>query len=176
MLSGEATNTNFIVFGLTRSGLKPTSYHTWVEHVNHYATDAVTHLWSRGFWAVTNIIFLMFITRLFWLNNFHKYKSLVLHRIDYYTNLVDINKYKYLKFYNSLIFILFSDDLTTGYQILSNVSKVPRFETIAMFMSKPEKKGNILNLIFVYLIYLEWCPIWRSRQTLSLDHSESYKD
>ena len=33
MLSGEATNTNFIVFGLTRSG---------IEHAaNHYTTDAV---------------------------------------------------------------------------------------------------------------------------------------
>ena len=41
------------------------------------------------------------------------------------------------------------DDLTTGYQILSNVSKVPRFETIAMFMSKPEKKGieTVLNKV-----------------------------
>ena len=28
LLSREATNTNFIVFGLTRSGLKPTIYHT----------------------------------------------------------------------------------------------------------------------------------------------------
>jgi hypothetical protein len=28
MLSGEATNTNFIVFGLTRPGLQPTIYRT----------------------------------------------------------------------------------------------------------------------------------------------------
>ena len=28
MLGGEATNTNFIIFGLTRSGLKPTIYCT----------------------------------------------------------------------------------------------------------------------------------------------------
>jgi hypothetical protein len=28
VLSGEATNTNFIVLGLTRSGLEPTIYHT----------------------------------------------------------------------------------------------------------------------------------------------------
>ena len=33
--SGEATNTNFIVFALTRSGLEPTIYHT------HYATDVI---------------------------------------------------------------------------------------------------------------------------------------
>lgn len=32
------------------------------------------------------------------------------------------------------------DDLSTSYQILMNVSKVPRFDTIAMFMSKEEKK------------------------------------
>jgi hypothetical protein len=40
LLSGEATNINFIVFGLTRSGLEPTIYHTRGEHANHYATDA----------------------------------------------------------------------------------------------------------------------------------------
>jgi hypothetical protein len=39
--NGEATNTNFIVFGLTRPGIKPTTYHTQGKHVNHYATDAV---------------------------------------------------------------------------------------------------------------------------------------
>jgi hypothetical protein len=41
MLGGEATNTNFIVFGLTRLGLEPTIYHTRGKHTNHYATDAV---------------------------------------------------------------------------------------------------------------------------------------
>ena len=41
MLSGEATNTNFIVFGLTRPGFEPTIYRTRGEHVYHYATDAV---------------------------------------------------------------------------------------------------------------------------------------
>ena len=34
MLSGEATNTNFIVFGSTRSWLEPTIYHTRDEHAN----------------------------------------------------------------------------------------------------------------------------------------------
>jgi hypothetical protein len=33
--SREATNTNFIVFGLTRPGLEPTIYHTRGEHANH---------------------------------------------------------------------------------------------------------------------------------------------
>jgi hypothetical protein len=37
MLSGGATNTNFIVFGLIRPGLERTIYHTQGEH----ATDAV---------------------------------------------------------------------------------------------------------------------------------------
>ena len=41
VLSREATNTNLIVFGLTRPRLEPTVYHTRGEHANHYATDAV---------------------------------------------------------------------------------------------------------------------------------------
>jgi hypothetical protein len=42
VLSEEATNTNFIVFSLTRSGLEPTIYHTRGEHANHYTIDAVS--------------------------------------------------------------------------------------------------------------------------------------
>lgn len=38
MLNGEATNTIFIVFGLTRPGLEPTIYHTRREHAHHYIT------------------------------------------------------------------------------------------------------------------------------------------
>jgi hypothetical protein len=42
MLNGEATNTNFIVFGLTyKSELEHTIYRTRGEHANHYTTDAV---------------------------------------------------------------------------------------------------------------------------------------
>ena len=41
MLSGEATITNFIVFGFTRSGLKHTICRTRGEHANHKTTDAV---------------------------------------------------------------------------------------------------------------------------------------
>ena len=40
-VSGEATNTNCIVFGLTRPGLEPTIYQTRGEHANHSITDAV---------------------------------------------------------------------------------------------------------------------------------------
>jgi hypothetical protein len=48
MLSGEATNTNFIVFGLTRPELKPMIYHTQGEHANHYTTDEPTIDHTRG--------------------------------------------------------------------------------------------------------------------------------
>jgi hypothetical protein len=41
VLSGEATNTIFIVFGLTRSGFEPKIYHTRGEHANDYTTDAM---------------------------------------------------------------------------------------------------------------------------------------
>ena len=41
VLRGEATNTNFIVFGLTRPELEPTICRTRGKHANHYATDAV---------------------------------------------------------------------------------------------------------------------------------------
>ena len=41
MLIGEATHTNCIVFGLTRSGLEPTIYRTREEHANHYTTETV---------------------------------------------------------------------------------------------------------------------------------------
>ena len=54
MLSGEATNTNFIVFGLTRSGLEPTIYCTRGEHANHYTTNAVSHL-IRYYWEITHL-------------------------------------------------------------------------------------------------------------------------
>jgi hypothetical protein len=40
VFSGEATNTNFKIFGLPRPGLEPTIYRTWGEHTNLYATDA----------------------------------------------------------------------------------------------------------------------------------------
>jgi hypothetical protein len=58
MLSGEATNTNFIVFGLTRTGLEPTIYHSRVEHANLYTTDAVNCLLDSG--AVPTMWYLIF--------------------------------------------------------------------------------------------------------------------
>ena len=42
MFSGEATNTNCIVFALARPGLEHIIYHTRDEHTNHYyTTDAI---------------------------------------------------------------------------------------------------------------------------------------
>ena len=35
----EEHNANFIIFGLTRSGLEPTISRTWGEYANHYTTD-----------------------------------------------------------------------------------------------------------------------------------------
>jgi hypothetical protein len=40
VLSGEATNTNFILFDLTRSRLEPTIYCTRGEHAHQYTIDA----------------------------------------------------------------------------------------------------------------------------------------
>jgi hypothetical protein len=34
-------NTNFLVLGLTRSGLEPTIFRTRDEHANHYAAEAM---------------------------------------------------------------------------------------------------------------------------------------
>ena len=41
VLSGEAANTNFNVFGLTRSLIGPTTFRTRGEHANHYTTEVV---------------------------------------------------------------------------------------------------------------------------------------
>jgi hypothetical protein len=41
MQNGEETNTNIIVFGLTRPELELTIYRTGGEHSNNYPTDAV---------------------------------------------------------------------------------------------------------------------------------------
>ena len=49
-----ATNTNFIVFGLTRPGFESTIYHTQDKHATHYATDEV--LVYMVFNATFNII------------------------------------------------------------------------------------------------------------------------
>jgi hypothetical protein len=52
VLSGEATNTNFIVFGLTRPGFEPTIYLTRCECTNHYTTDTVLSIQYHSSWPL----------------------------------------------------------------------------------------------------------------------------
>ena len=52
MLSGEATNTNLIVFGLTRSGLEHTIYRNRDEHTNNYTT--MYHIKNKNAHACLN--------------------------------------------------------------------------------------------------------------------------
>ena len=54
MLRGEATNTNFIIFGVTRQGLKPTRS----KQTNHYTNDAVNKIMSITGYAdlINNIL------------------------------------------------------------------------------------------------------------------------
>ena len=59
MHSEEATNTNFIVFGLTRPGLEPTIYRTRGERTNHYATNEVTN-YMQFTLTSTNILYKAF--------------------------------------------------------------------------------------------------------------------
>jgi hypothetical protein len=49
LLLGETTNTNFIVFGLTRPAFEPTIYRTRGEHDNYYTTDALKILDNISF-------------------------------------------------------------------------------------------------------------------------------
>ena len=57
VLSGEATNTNLIVFGLTRQGLKPTIYHTRGKQTNHYTIDEI--LWYFMYFIVNDLYYVM---------------------------------------------------------------------------------------------------------------------
>ena len=56
MLSGEATHDNFIVFGLTQSGIEPTIYRTRGEHASHYTTDALfIYIYGEGKQKTTDL-------------------------------------------------------------------------------------------------------------------------
>ena len=46
VLSEEAVNTNFDIFGSTRPGIEPTTFRTRGEQANHYATEAVDIYWT----------------------------------------------------------------------------------------------------------------------------------
>jgi hypothetical protein len=50
VLSGDATNTNSIVFGLIQPGLELTIYRIRCDHANHYTTDAVLIMsWTQEY-------------------------------------------------------------------------------------------------------------------------------
>jgi len=70
MLSVESTNTNFIVFGLSRLALEPTIYHTRGKHDGHYTNDAVQvpldvkilkvyRIAKIYLWFIVNMLFLL---------------------------------------------------------------------------------------------------------------------
>ena len=46
MHSGDATNSNFVVFGLFRTALEHTIYHTRGEQLHNYTIDVVYTLYS----------------------------------------------------------------------------------------------------------------------------------
>ena len=46
MLSREATNTNFIVFGFTQPSHDSMIYYTLSEHANQYTTDEVLNIFK----------------------------------------------------------------------------------------------------------------------------------
>jgi hypothetical protein len=52
VLSGEAANINFIVFGLTHPGIEPTIYLTQSEYVNHYTTHAIQNYVFLDAWEM----------------------------------------------------------------------------------------------------------------------------
>ena len=53
VLSREAANANFIVFGLARPGLVPTIYRTRREHANYYTSDGL--LLKMGLWNFRSV-------------------------------------------------------------------------------------------------------------------------
>jgi hypothetical protein len=61
VLSGQATNTNFIVFGLTRSGLEPTIYHTRGEHANQILSNA--HMPKSCLYVFDEVIYNEFLRK-----------------------------------------------------------------------------------------------------------------
>ena len=53
VLSGETTNTNFIVFGLIQSGLDPKIYRPRGEQANHYTIDVVESVLKVSTYIIT---------------------------------------------------------------------------------------------------------------------------
>jgi len=63
VLGGEATNTNCIVFGLTRSGLESTICRTRDDHANYYTIDAIIRPFEMNIafdgWFLINRLFVL---------------------------------------------------------------------------------------------------------------------
>ena len=55
MLSGEAANIDFVIFGLTWPWLEPTIYRTQGEHANHYAIDAVLIILNNIYGGIVTV-------------------------------------------------------------------------------------------------------------------------
>jgi hypothetical protein len=80
LFQGEAANTNFLVFGLTRPGLEPTIYHTRGDHANHYTTDVVVfniYLLSNCLWCSLFVVVFFYMYR-YLLLFFYMYHYLLL--------------------------------------------------------------------------------------------------
>ena len=89
ILSEEATNTNFIVFDLTRPGLESTICRTRGEHASHYTTDESTICRTRGEHAshyTTDAVLIMtfFIINRQWL--YRPYRIFTLYEIQISVN------------------------------------------------------------------------------------------
>ena len=72
MLSGEATNTNFIIFGLTRSELEPRIYRTRDEHANHYTNEA-------DYFEIGDVVFLLSIEQFYRWQGFQEWREFVVY-------------------------------------------------------------------------------------------------
>ena len=55
LILNKSANTNFIVFGLTWTGLKPMMYYSWGKYATHYTTDVICRSKGKGL-TTTNIV------------------------------------------------------------------------------------------------------------------------
>ena len=110
MLSGEATNTNFLVFGLAWSGLRPLIYRTQCEHANHYPTDQGSDPLSTALSASTLTITPLMRLLSFW---WKVKQQQFINQLHIFT---DNNKYSYLNFHK--ISISCSDISDSGSRLI----------------------------------------------------------
>ena len=78
VLSGEATNINFIVFGLIQPELELTIYRNRGKHANNYITDTVEYLWyiirSESYSDLDTWICFSIFVQLTWVYKCRKYR------------------------------------------------------------------------------------------------------